>query len=889
MGYAKHIGRIGALAITLGVGVGIGTSPGIALADEPGTSTSSTADSSPGAAAKGTSHASPASRRAARKAARTHTGPSEDSQGGATTGTAAEDDTTAAEDVDAADPAGGEEKPEPTPARHRSGKAVRAVATAPRSAASEDASATVTHERTVEAAESAPSTEPGPDATTAARTAASASRDVPVEAADGVTAPAEPPVAEPTSVTLTSVLSSLFGRGGVPAVPAESPALWVLAAAARRQLGKTDTADAQTNALAQIAANSDPVAGAPVVSQPDSSGVVTGYVIVADADGDPLTYVVGNPGNGKVAVTQDAGVFSFAYTPTATARHAAASDTGAKTDSFILTFSDGNGGTATSTVTVAIAPVNAEPTARARSSVSLFSADVHGRIVVRDPDKDTVTFAATPTAKGGTVAIDEKGRFTYTPTAEAQHAAAAADATDADKTDTFDVTVADGHGGSTTVTVTVKVKPGNRAPTATVRTWSSPFSADVIGVVRARDAEKDPVTFTASPSAKGGTVTIDARGRFTYTPTDEARHAAAATDAPKRDTVDTFAIVVSDDHGGTTKLLVTVNIKPANAAPTNAATTDVFTSPNSGVVTGKVVASDPDGDALTYDIATGGRKGDVGLDAATGMFTYTPSAQARAAASSPFARPRDTMDSFRVTVDDGHGGTTTLRITVGIAPLGNTNQAPTDGNFTASQPNSITGKVTGTVTATDPERDVVTFIGSGPTPKGSVVVSLDGSFSYTPSDSARHQATADGATAADKQDTFTVTAVDGFGGSLDIPVTVAIKPSVNRAPTRGSYTTDADPLTGMVTGVATATDAESDALRYSGTTTTGKGSVIVAGNGGFTYTPTDDARAAAGAPGATRQDKQDTFDVVVDDGHGGTLTIVVKVPVVAAPALGVLV
>ena len=96
-------------------------------------------------------------------------------------------------------------------------------------------------------------------------------------------------------------------------------------------------------------------------------------------------------------------------------------------------------------------------------------------------------------------------------------------------------------------------------------------------------------------------------------------------------------------------------------------------------------------------------------------------------------------------------------------------------------------------------------------------------------------------------------------------------------------------LTGVVTGVATATDAELDALRYSGTTTTAKGSVIVASNGGFTYTPTDDARAAAGAPGATRQDKQDTFDVVVDDGHGGTLTIAVKVPVVAAPALGVLV
>ncbi len=40
MGYARHIGRVGALAVTLGVGVAIATTPGIAYADPSVSSTS---------------------------------------------------------------------------------------------------------------------------------------------------------------------------------------------------------------------------------------------------------------------------------------------------------------------------------------------------------------------------------------------------------------------------------------------------------------------------------------------------------------------------------------------------------------------------------------------------------------------------------------------------------------------------------------------------------------------------------------------------------------------------------------------------------------------------------------------------------------------------------
>ena len=90
-----------------------------------------------------------------------------------------------------------------------------------------------------------------------------------------------------------------------------------------------------------------------------------------------------------------------------------------------------------------------------------------------------------------------------------------------------------------------------------------------------------------------------------------------------------------------------------------------------------------------------------------------PDRQARAAAAKRFAPSWDRTDRFRVTVDDGHGGTSTLTVRVAIAPAGYTNQAPTNGGYSLAHSDPVSGKVTGTVTATDPERDAVVFVGAG--------------------------------------------------------------------------------------------------------------------------------------------------------------------------------
>jgi YVTN family beta-propeller protein/VCBS repeat-containing protein len=570
-----------------------------------------------------------------------------------------------------------------------------------------------------------------------------------------------------TKAELTSVVANPFLVDGPPRI-ALSPD--------GTQLYWTDLGNDRIHVISLVAPNSPPVAGIPVINAPGQSGVVTGSVTATDAEGNPLTFVVSTPGRGRVTVTADGGKFSFTYTPTAAARHAAAASGATpdvKADVFTITISDSHRGVVSVPIVVAIAPANAAPTATVKSQLSWFSANVYGSVTGRDADRDALTYAASPTAKGGVVKMDKDGDFTYTPTAAARHAAAAAGATDADKQDTFVVVVDDGHGGVKTLTVTVKVKPGNSVPRATVRTSASWFSADVYGTVTARDLDRDGLTYTTSATDKGGAVEMSSRGRFTYTPSNTARHAAAAADATDDDKQDTFDVIVSDGHGGTTTVAVTVRIKPANVAPTRASAVIEWTNPNSGILTGKITASDADGDALRYRTAQSTGKGNVTVNA-DGTFSYTPTEAARAAATKRFAPSWVKTDRFRVTIDDGHGGSTAVTVRVAIAPLGHVNQNPTNGTFTAGQPLPGSSKVGGAVTATDAERDKLVFSGTGATAKGSVIVDAAGRYIYTPSDSARVRAAAADATEMDKRDTFIVSVADGYGGTLAIPVTVTI-------------------------------------------------------------------------------------------------------------------
>ena len=103
--------------------------------------------------------------------------------------------------------------------------------------------------------------------------------------------------------------------------------------------------------------------------------------------------------------------------------------------------------------------------------------------------------------------------------------------------------------------------------------------------------------------------------------------------------------------------------------------------------------------------------------------------------------------------------------------------------------------VTGSVSATDPDGDALTFSGSTTTSKGTVTVAADGTFTYTPTEEARRAAYLLGAPAADSSDTFAVIVIDGFGSSISVPVTAAISPAITYYVTGD---VKRDPVTGRV-------------------------------------------------------------------------------------------
>jgi VCBS repeat-containing protein len=173
---------------------------------------------------------------------------------------------------------------------------------------------------------------------------------------------------------------------------------------------------------------------------------------------------------------------------------------------------------------------------------------------------------------------------------------------------------------------------------------------------------------------------------------------------------------------------------------------------------------------------------------------------------------------------------------------------------------------------TDADGDDLTATGLTQPANGEVVLTADGSFTYTP----------DAGFAG--TDTFTYKASDGSATSAAATVTITVEegeePPVNTAPVAGSDAYAAvggEPLTLPAPGVlANDTDEDGNVLTATGVTQPANGTVTLAADGSFTYT------SDAGFSG------KDVFTYRADDGEDlstpATVTITVKSPAVTAVA-----
>ena len=305
--------------------------------------------------------------------------------------------------------------------------------------------------------------------------------------------------------------------------------------------------------------------------------------------------------------------------------------------------------------------------------------------------------------------------------------------------------VSDGKGGTVNSVVTINVTPVNDAPTTADQSKTTAEDTALTGKIVATDVDGDTLSYAVQSGTAHGTLVLNtATGDYTYTPSKDYN-------GP-----DSFTVRVSDGKGGFADSVVNVNVTPVNDAPITADQSK--TTAEDTVLTGKIVASDVDGDTLTYTIKAGSAPthGSVTLNAATGDYTYTPS------------KDYNGSDSFTVVVSDGKGGTVNSVVSVNVTPV---NDAPEAKNDTKSTGENTTLSSQVPV-ATDIDSSVnpngyalVQGVGSG---NGSLTFNANGSYVFNPGTDFDSLAPGES-----RQVTFTYTAKDAEG-AVSAPATVTI-------------------------------------------------------------------------------------------------------------------
>ncbi|WP_290689202.1 Ig-like domain-containing protein [Aquabacterium sp.] len=529
-------------------------------------------------------------------------------------------------------------------------------------------------------------------------------------------------------------------------------------------------------ATSTISITVTPVNDAPTTNNVAASGAedtpITGQVSGSDVDGDTLSYTKGSdPTHGSVTVQADG---SFSYTPTANYNG---------TDSFTVTVSDGQGGSTTSTVSITVTPVNDAPITYNISVSGAEDAAITGQVTGSDADGDTLSYTKGSDPTHGSVSVNSDGSFSYTPTANFNGS------------DSFTVTVSDGQGGTATSTISITVTPVNDAPVTSNVSATGAEDTPITGQVNGSDVEGDTLSYAKASDPSHGSVTVQADGSFSYTPTANYNG------------TDSFTVTVSDGQGGTATSTVSITVTALNDAPV---TNDVsLTGAEDTPITGLVTGSDVDGNTLSYTKGSDPTHGSVSVNS-DGSFSYTPTANFNGS------------DSFTVTVSDGQGGTATSTISITVTPV---NDAPVTSNVSATgaEDTAITGQVSGS----DVEGDTLSYAKASDPTHGNVTVQADGSFSYTPT--ANYNGT----------DSFTVTVSDGQGGTATSTVSITVT-AVNDAPVMSADTLSAtaEPSVTWASSalLSGASDPDGGTLGLRIVQGPQHGTLTMAGNGQLTYT-----------------------------------------------------
>ncbi|MGH9921324.1 MAG: tandem-95 repeat protein, partial [Nitrososphaerales archaeon] len=259
-----------------------------------------------------------------------------------------------------------------------------------------------------------------------------------------------------------------------------------------------------------------------------------------------------------------------------------------------------------------------------------------------------------------------------------------------------------------------------------------------------------------------------------------------------------------------------------------------------------LTGSDVEGDALTFSIVTNPTNGTLSaitpIDSTSASVTYTPNSNFNGADSFVFKVNDGTLDSNNATVS----------ITVNAindAPVANNDSYSVDeDNILAIAASGVLGN------DTDTESSPLTAVLVDNVTNGTLALSADGSFTYTPFID------------FNGVDSFTYVANDGPLNSTAATVTITVN-SINDAPVANNDAVIIDEDTSGTDVLANDTDVDNDPLTITSVTIPTNGTAVINPNNTITYTPDSNFFGA------------DSFDYEISDGNGGNDTATVNVTV----------
>lgn len=350
----------------------------------------------------------------------------------------------------------------------------------------------------------------------------------------------------------------------------------------------------------------------------------------ADADGDALSAVLATGATHGTLVLRADG--SFTYTPV---------NDFVGSDSFTYQATDGDLTSNAAQVTITVTEVNQAPTASsdtyATTEDGFLSVAAPGILTNdQDPDDDAFTVVLVDGVTHGTLSLNADGSFTYSPD------------TGFVGTDAFTYKATDGDLTSNTAEVSITVTEGNHAPTAYPDNYETTedraLSITAPGVLgNDQDIDGDSLTANLSTGATHGTVILDAKGSFSYTPYKDYSG------------TDSFTYRAYDGLSAGGIVPVTITVAPVNDAPIALDDTATVTQGAEVIIPVLTNDQDVDGDLLSV-IGTGIASHGAAFIEADNTIRYVP-----------YEEGYSGGDSFSYTIADGAGCTASATVYVTIS------------------------------------------------------------------------------------------------------------------------------------------------------------------------------------------------------------------------------